>query len=310
MKTFVGVTDKNWFTFLSSIPDIDEVNFWQPSGNSVFRALHPGEPFLFKLHSPLNYIVGGGFFAHSNIFPISLAWEAFGVKNGANSLIEMRKRLEKYRRITPSNHEDYQIGCILLEQPFFFNRDDWIPVPSDWKMNIVRGKSYDLTMGLGKELWDAVQIRIQAHQDYTEKVWHIEENEATYGKPTIVLPRLGQGSFRVLVTDAYKRRCAVTQERTLPALEAAHIKPYGENGPHRIDNGLLLRSDIHKLLDTGYVTITKEHRFEVSRRIREEFENGRDYYAMNGKELYVPRKSEFTPSKEFIQWHNENVYRG
>jgi len=310
MKTFVGITDNNWFQFLSTIPEIDEINFWQPSGSSVFRALHPGEPFLFKLHSPLNYIVGGGFFAHSTILPISLVWEAFGVKNGANSLIEMRKRLERYRRITPSNLEDYQIGCILLEQPFFFNRDNWIPVPSDWKMNIVRGKSYDLTMGLGKELWDAVQMRLQAHINYNEKIWNVADNEATYGNPAIVLPRLGQGSFRVLVTDAYNRRCAVTQERTLPALEAAHIKPYGENGPHRIDNGLLLRSDIHKLLDTGYVTITEEHRFEVSRRIKEEYENGRDYYAMHGINLFLPQDKALRPSSEFITWHNENVYRG
>lgn len=310
LKTFIGVTDNNWFNFLSSIPDIDEVNFWQPSGSSVFRALNPGEPFLFKLHSPLNYIVGGGFFAHSTILPISLAWEAFGVKNGAISLIEIRRRLEKYRRIPSTAYEDYQVGCILLEQPFFFKRDEWIPVPSDWKLNIVRGKTYDLTVGLGKELWDVVKIQLQARIDYKEKTLPVTEKDRSYGKPTIVMPRLGQGSFRVLVTDTYNRRCAVTQERTLPALEAAHIKPYGENGPHCIDNGLLLRSDIHKLFDAGYVTVTENHRFEVSRRIREEFENGRDYYAMNGKELYVPRKNEFMPSKEFIYWHNENIYRG
>jgi len=311
LKAFIGVTDIDWFEFLSSISDIDEVNFWQPSGSSVFRALNPGDPFLFKLHSPLNYIVGGGVFAHSTILPISLAWEAFGVKNGASSLSEMRKRLEKYRRITPLNHEDYQIGCILLEQPFFFNRDDWIPVPSDWKMNIVRGKTYDLTVGLGKELWDTVKIRLQAHIDYKEKRLSITEKEPpSYGKPTIVLPRLGQGSFRVLVTDTYNRRCAVTHERTLPALEAAHIKPYGENGPHRIDNGLLLRSDIHKLFDAGYVTVTENHQFEVSRRIREEFENGRDYYDLNGKRLYLPTKETLKPAHEFITWHNENVFRG
>jgi putative restriction endonuclease len=40
-----------------------------------------------------------------------------------------------------------------------------------------------------------------------------------------VQPRLGQGAFRLLVTDAYQRRCAVTGERTLPVLDAAHIRP-------------------------------------------------------------------------------------
>ena len=49
----------------------------------------------------------------------------------------------------------------------------------------------------------------------------------------------------------------MTRERTLPALEAAHIKPYNDSGPHDVRNGLLLRSDIHKLFDTGYVTISR-----------------------------------------------------
>ena len=135
MKSFVGVTDNNWFDFLSSIPDIDEVNFWQPSGTFVFRALSPGEPFLFKLHSPLDYIVGGGFFAHSTTLPLTLAWDAFGNKNGASSFAGMKALIEKHRRSGPSA-VDYQIGCILLEQPFFLNREDWIPAPKDWKPNL------------------------------------------------------------------------------------------------------------------------------------------------------------------------------
>ena len=81
MKAFVGVTDNDWFAFLSQQPGIDEVNFWQPGGNRLFKSLNPGEPFLFKLHAPHHYIVGGGFFAHSTILPISLAWQAFGENN-------------------------------------------------------------------------------------------------------------------------------------------------------------------------------------------------------------------------------------
>jgi len=310
LRAFIGVTDNNWFSFLSSIPGIDEVNFWQPSGKTRFGALKPREPFLFKLHSPLNYIVGGGFFVHSTILPVSFAWQAFDIKNGASSLVEMRKRLEKYRRIYSISHEDYKIGCILLEQPFFFERNEWIPVPSDWSSNIVRGKTYDLTVGLGAELWDAVQIRLQKREGLFQPIMEVSEEGARYGTPTIVLPRLGQGIFRVVVTDAYNRRCAVTLERTLPALEAAHIKPYSDSGPHRVDNGILLRSDIHKLLDTGYVTVTGDYRFEVSRRIKEEYENGRDYYAMHGNNLFIPQNQALRPSREFISWHNEHVYRG
>jgi putative restriction endonuclease len=203
LKAFVGVTDFDWLTFLSALPEIDEVNFWQPGGGHRFQSLSPGEPFLFKLHSPRDYIVGGGFFAHNSILPLSLAWDAFGEKNGVRSLEEMRQRTEKYRRKAPSHGEDFQIGCILLEQPFFFDERDWIPVPPDWKRPIVQGKSYDTTTVLGKRLWDDVQVRLQARKDLWKEA-KLTDVEDRYGLPTMILPRLGQGSFRILVTDVYQ----------------------------------------------------------------------------------------------------------
>lgn len=306
MKAFVGVTDNEWFAFLAKLPGIDEVNFWQPGGGHRFKSLNPGEPFFFKLHHPYNFIAGGGFFAHSTILPIGLAWETFREKNGAGSFQEMRRLIER-RRHSHLPIGDYQIGCILLEKPFFFERKEWIPSPKDWSPNIVQGKRYDLTTDIGKKLWDEVQLRLQARIELKPEL-EILERAAGYGSPLTILPRLGQGSFRILVTDAYRRRCAITQERTLPALEAGHIKPFSDSGPHRVDNGILLRSDIHKLFDQGYVTISSDYHFEVSRRIREEFENGKDYYALHGRSLYLPMKKEFHPAPKFIAWHNENIF--
>ena len=70
--------------------------------------------------------------------------------------------------------------------------------------------------------------------------------------------RLGQSSFRLEVLAAYELRCAVTGERTLPVLEAAHIKPFSLVKAHSVDNGLSLRSDIHRLYDQGYVSVTPD----------------------------------------------------
>ena len=71
MNAYVAVTDGDWFRFLRSLKP-EEVNFWRPSGKQGFRALVPGEPFLFKLHFPYNFIVGGGFFESFSIQPASL----------------------------------------------------------------------------------------------------------------------------------------------------------------------------------------------------------------------------------------------
>ena len=131
-----------------------------------------------------------------------------------------------------------------------------------------------------------------------------------YGNSVLTRVRLGQGAFRVLVTDAYSRKCSITGEKTLPVLEAAHIRPYSDSGPHFISNGILLRSDIHKLFDSGYLTITNDLKVEVSSRIKVEFQNGKEYYQYHGRDLLnIPDKKIDRPDIKFIDWHNSNVYR-
>ena len=248
----VAVTDDDWFEMLRWHPSLGEVNFWAPSAAN-FRALQPGELFLFKLHAPRNVIVGGGIFAYASAMPCSLAWGAFGEANGARSAHEMRARIARYRRSDPNDRSDFEIGCRILTQPFFFEEPAWIPVPPSWSPNIVSFKTYDTGDSEGLALWRAVNDRLDR-----QLVPGIAGSDARYGEPQLIRPRLGQGAFRVLVSDIYQRRCAVTQERTLPALEAAHIRPYGEGGQHEAQNGLLLRRDIHSLFDAGYVNRMKD----------------------------------------------------
>jgi len=258
IKLVVAVTDREWFDHLRTKLALSEVNFWSPSG-VAFRALEAGELFLFKLHAPDHAIVGGGVFAYANTLPCSLAWEAFGEANGARSLAEMRARIARYRRIRADDRSDFAIGCRILTQPFFLDEADWIDVPTSWSRNIVSFKTYTSQDAEGLRLWEAVQEHMRSYGQGSGFA------EPRYGEPMLIRPRLGQGAFRVVVTDSYSRRCAVTGERTLPALDAAHIRPYADGGEHEACNGLLLRRDIHSLFDAGYVTVTPDYRFEVSR---------------------------------------------
>jgi putative restriction endonuclease len=113
-----------------------------------------------------------------------------------------------------------------------------------------------------------------------------------------------------LVTDNYRRRCAVSGERTLPALDAAHIRPFADGGQHEASNGILMRRDIHSLFDLGYVTISPDMKFEVSKKIREEYENGRHYYALHGTSIMLPDDLRRHPERTALTWHNENRYKG
>jgi putative restriction endonuclease len=307
LKVWIGITDSSWFKQLRALRP-EEVNFWQPGGSTVFRALPEEGLFLFKLHHPDNYIVGGGYFVRHSFLPVSLAWKAFGVGNGVKDLAEFKARIERYRR-GEAGH-DPTIGCIVLAQPFFWDEAEWIAVPESFKKNIVSGKSYEAGSEDGRHLVDLVQRRLSAHA-FADGPRPVPDASERYGNPLLVRPRLGQGAFRVLVTEGYQRRCALTGEKTLPVLEAAHIKPYAAEGPHQLQNGMLLRSDLHILFDQGYFTVTPDHHVIISKRIREEFQNGKEYYAMDGKLLRVlPDQERDRPAKEFLEWHNNEVYLG
>jgi putative restriction endonuclease len=314
IRIWVGVTDNKWFDFLRRIPAIDEVNFWQPSGASAFQAVEPGSLFVFKLKSPKNAIGGFGVFSHSTTCPVYLAWEAFGIKNGAASFEEMRASIAALRSEQTGRHDDFMIGCRILTQPVFLEEHEWIPVPGDWARNIVVGKTYSVDQPEGRRLWEQLHPHIfgpqQAFQEPATGEG-IEERpvESRFGHPTLVTPRLGQGAFRLLVTDVYDRKCAVTSGKVLPALDVAHIRPYSEGGTHHISNGLLLRRDIHTLLDRGYVTIDPELRFVVSKRVKIEFNNGEEYRRLHGRTISVPDQLHLRPDRRILAWHNETKFQ-
>lgn len=48
----------------------------------------------------------------------------------------------------------------------------------------------------------------------------------------------------------------------------------------------------------------------MSRRIKEEFENGRDYYALHGARIRLPQDVADRPAVDSLIWHNEHRYLG
>ena len=266
----------------------------------AYTLLVMGSLFLFKLKRPYNHIAGGGYFVKSSSLPLSMAWAAFGAKNGAATCATFEAMIRKLT--AESQLRDPTIGCTILTQPFFWPKSDWIEAPEGWSGSIVRGRYYDDQTAQGAAVWHQVQERLVARD-------LVQEDRARYGSPVLVKPRLGQGGFRVVVTEAYGRRCAITGESTLPVLEAAHILPFAEDGPNETSNGLLLRSDFHKLFDVGLVTVTPSHHIEVSSRIKEEWFNGKAYYRLHGQKLAsIPANAADQPNAAMLQWHNENRF--
>jgi putative restriction endonuclease len=118
-----------------------------------------------------------------------------------------------------------------------------------------------------------------------------------------------EGTFKLRLLEAYDARCAVTGERVVPVLDAAHIQPYLGPASNHVQNGLLLRTDLHRLYDEGLLGVTPDYSLRVSERIHEEWENGKDYYALEGRAVRQPTDSGRRASRDALAWHLEAKFR-
>ncbi len=249
VRMWLAKADPDWFDFLAAQPDLDEVNLWAPGASAHAGAMQPGELVLFGMDSPRGTIGGFGVLDRANDYPLSLVWEALGSKNGTASLAQLR---EKTRRHGVAAGSDHAIACRIVVEPVFLPARLWIPRPAG-------NGAYDTATTEGRLLWErlheAAGLALAGSSALRDRQLAFRGPDHSrgerYGAPRLVQPRRGQGAFRLAVTDAYRRQCAISGGKVLPALEAAHIRAYGEGGEHDVANGLLLRRDIHAVFDAG-----------------------------------------------------------
>lgn len=309
MRVQVAVTDPEWAAFLRERPRLQEVNFWVPGGGPRRMTVDPGEPWLFKAKAPQpSCLVGGGYVADYTRLSVSMAWQIFGEGNGAGSLQDMRRLIGRARHRWLAEDEDPVIGCVVLRAPRFFT---WTP-PIGRELfapNIVGRKSFELATYPDSPVETATALLFGAIEELAGKPVDLRWPTPTKGEPRLVVPRRGQREFRALVTGAYGQRCAITGSRLLPTLQAAHIRPVEREGQHRIDNGLLLRADVHLLFDAGYLGVHPTRRtLEVSSKLRSVYGNGDYFYERAGQPLAVPLRAADRPDRVALDWHRDTVF--
>ena len=145
---------------------------------------------------------------------------------------------------------------------------------------------------------------------------YLSDNERNYTgkeKERIIKTRINQGFFRTSVLSSYDNRCAITGIRNKELLVASHIVPWSKDEKNRLNphNGICLNSIHDKAFDIGLITVDKNYRIIVSKEIK-------DYYSNNFisdvfkkyefHEIYIPKK--FKPSPEFLEYHNDVIFRG
>ena len=329
MRIVVGVTDNRWASFLRDRPDLTEANFWQPSPHG-FKALGPGEPFLFKTKDPRKFrevdipgysLVGGGFFDEYVEMRVSEAWTIWAEANGASHEAEFAGRALAYRaRTTGPADPDPTIGCVILRNVFFAEPGEELPEPPHWTRNSVTYVGYDLSDPARRQDTEYVEQAFSALQRRArvDMFWDpdlrgvsLDWQGLRYGPPILVRPRMGQGHFKRAVAAAYRHRCAVTASGTFPSLEAAHIRPFADGGEHAVSNGLLLRTDVHRLYDRGYLSIDGDLRLRVSPQLRTHGWNGAEFYQRedSGFRIPVPDEARLEPDRDALAWHFATKFR-
>lgn len=313
---FIALTDLRWFEFLSSRAQdgrLDEANFWSPRSTRPMLNMQQRHPVFLRLKSPHHAIAGYGFFAHFCALRLDEAWQFFGWKNGDPDEASFLRRIGRYRGVDllDARQPRAPLGCTLLRDLRLWPRERWIPwgARECWKQNIVRGRSED-DAGRASRLLGEIAYDGLTTEEFEERfvLADVDERELVLAQAR---PRIGQGTFRSRLLDAYGRRCAITGERTEPVLDAAHIQPYLGPGSNHLQNGILLTKEFHALFDKGYVGITPDHRVLVSDRLHQDWENGRRYYAFRDHQLeQVPSDPRVRPSEAALEWHLEKVFLG
>lgn len=318
MRAYVFPTDTAWARYLSDLqqrdPTATEVNFWLP-GTRGFDALRPRQRFLFRSKaSEGGRIIGGGLYEDYLRFPVSVAWQIYGTANGVASRDELLHRIQRYRARNGLPPEaDPEIGCVLLTDVAFTPPGADLPLPPGYPMTATRGRAYSER----DPEWSIIE------QTFADLLWRAEVPARRPGSaaldflpgPTRVLvegarlERRGQRWFQSRIMSNYGRRCAITGSHIAPTLQAAHIRPLASEGPHRADNGLLLRSDVHTLFDAGYLGLDDRHRLQVSPRLRTDWGNGTEFYERSGHQIRLPAQRSERPDTEQTTWHMDTVFR-
>ena len=140
---------------------------------------------------------------------------------------------------------------------------------------------------------DAIEEELVARREFDAT----DGTDAREWQLASIVRRRGQREFRAALLRAYDGKCAITGCDAQPALEAAHIIPYLGERTNEIQNGLLLRADIHTLFDLGLIIVHPE-----SLTVQLDPDLVPTLYAtLDGAPLRLPDNQAFRPSAEALE---------
>jgi hypothetical protein len=148
-----------------------------------------------------------------------------------------------------------------------------------------------------------------------EDNFSIDSDPIDYSSPDITIEsktRKGQKIFRNSILSSYKSACCISGLNYDRMLIASHIKPWNKDIKNRMNprNGLCLSVLYDKAFDLGLITISTSFKVKVSNLLIEKATDSfskNNLHSIDGQEILLPEK--FYPDKEFLSYHNENIFK-
>ncbi len=295
----IAPTDLNWFQQLRAEGlHGNVINFWTPTPWNISR-MKDGDNLYFMLKSPIRKIGGYGKFVEYKNMKASEAWKTYGRDNGVENLTHLISRTTQYASKHSKNPilPNPEIGCIILNEPVFFDDDEFKTDKSlgiSFPNQVVKIKYFD----------EKEKVIVKKVELKPEEAFELVDDSKSKRKQLSQKERKGQASFRKNILYVYNYACAVTGIKQKEVLEAAHIQTYINEESNKIQNGVCLRVDIHKLFDNGLISIDKDYRVIISSLLETTA-----YKRIKGKKLRLPQDKSHYPSQIALSYHNKFILR-
>jgi predicted restriction endonuclease len=162
--------------------------------------------------------------------------------------------------------------------------------------------------------WEKLTTECEAilHNNNPSIVWSESPNYTGETHDAIVSIRLGQSFFRKAVLASYQNICCMSGVSLPQLLIASHIIPWSEAKENRLNpsNGLCLSAIHDKAFDKGLITVMPDYTIRVSKKIKENAGNSQQVKLLieiDKQMINLPEK--FLPNKDFLDWHNKNIFK-
>lgn len=147
-----------------------------------------------------------------------------------------------------------------------------------------------------------------------EKVSEINLTDIPAGREreAIIKQRVNQSFFRSTILSSYNLKCCITGLSVSDFLVASHIVPWAKDEKNRLNphNGLCLNSIHDKAFDGGFITVTTDYKIKVSKFFNEfKKDNAVSDFFLKYENQSIILPDKFLPSKKFLEYHHQNIFK-